>query len=81
MDKGVELEAQSNPLNLCTKPPCRHQTGQNSRPDMQTFVRSGSELDASVFDALADQADIAGRPVLGMFVPWLARSWVAWIPA
>ncbi len=40
---------------------------------MQDFRALSGELDASVFDALADQADIAGRPVLGMFSsPWLA---------
>ena len=40
---------------------------------MQDFRALGNELDAGVFDALADQADIAGRPVWGMFSsPWLA---------
>ena len=40
---------------------------------MQDFRALGNELDASVFDALADQVDIAGRPVRGMFSsPWLA---------
>ena len=40
---------------------------------MQDFRALGNELDASVFDTLADQADIAARPVRGMFSsPWLA---------
>ena len=40
---------------------------------MQDFRALGNELDASVFDTLADQADIAGRLVRGMFSsPWLA---------
>lgn len=49
---------------------------------MQDFRALGNELDASVFDALADQADIAGGPVRGMFSsPWLAPQVGAWIPA
>ncbi len=36
---------------------------------MQDFRALGNELDAGVFDTLADQADIAGRPVRGMFSP------------
>ena len=40
---------------------------------MQDFRTLGGEMDTGVFDALADQADIAGRLVLGMFSsPWLA---------
>ncbi|MDN8001236.1 hypothetical protein QZN00_29295 [Burkholderia multivorans] len=40
---------------------------------MHDFRALSGELDSSVFDALADQAAIAGRPVRGMFSsPWLA---------
>ena len=40
---------------------------------MHDFRTLGNELDASVFNTLADQADIAGRSVRGMFSsPWLA---------
>lgn len=38
-----------------------------------SFRELAAEMDAEIFDALADDASIDGRPVRGMFsAPWLA---------
>ena len=40
---------------------------------MSTFRELAAEMDSAIFDALADDASIDGRPVRGMFsAPWLA---------
>lgn len=40
---------------------------------MSSFRALAAEMDAEIFDALADDATIDGRPVRGMFsAPWLA---------